>query len=104
MLSPLKTITSKDFDTQKLQNNVEEFCRDLLTNPLTQGKVLEDVSLASTNDNVIYHNLNRDPVGYIVIKKSANANVWDLQARNTNSRKSLVLKASANVIVSIFVF
>lgn len=103
-MNPLKTIVSKDFDTQKLQSNILEFSKNITKNPLMQARLIKGVALTSGTDNPVYHNLGRDIVGYIIVSKSSDSNVWDSQIENSNASKSLILNCDANTTVSLIVF
>lgn len=101
-MNSLKTFTAKDYDLQKFQSNVSEFARDVVSHPLSGAKLLENVSLVSATTNEVLHTLNRPISGYLITRKSANANVWD--TASADERKSIILNCSANVVVSLLVF
>lgn len=73
----------------------------LIANEITQGLLLSNVTLASGADTVIPTGLNRLQQGWIITDKDANANIWRTAAFNNNY---LTLRASAAVVVSIWVF
>lgn len=57
-----------------------------------------------TGDNVLSHKLGQVLQGWIVIKRSSAATLFDKQASNPVPDKTLILNASTNVTVSLLVF
>lgn len=75
----------------------------LFKNPMTNGVYLTEVSLL-TGNNTINHTLDRTLQGWFVVRLRAQAVVSDLQDTNPNPEKTLILEASSNVVVDLFVF
>lgn len=104
---PVPTAPRVNTDDRRLndmQDAVESVIRkQFATTPIAQGKMLKDIDL-STDATTFPHQLGRALQGWIVVRSNANAAVWDLQATNKRPDLQLVLKASAAVTVSLWVF
>lgn len=96
-----KRTNTSDQDLSQLQQRLGEFFQPLITNPLLDGVLITDVSLSSVETKV-EHKLRRKPIGYIVVAKNADANVWT--SDDKLSTAYLTLQASAAVTVSLWVF
>ena len=57
-----------------------------------------------TGDNVINHGLGVPVQGWVVVKRSSGAVVFDKQASNRIPDKTLILNSSTSVTVSLLVF
>jgi hypothetical protein len=75
----------------------------VLANPITNGLILQNQAL-TTGFNAVNHKLGRKLQGWIPIGQNAQANLWDSQAMNQTPQLTLNLNASADVIVSLYVF
>lgn len=104
MLKDFIKIVSQESDTQRLQDNIELFLKQIKNISILDGVLLEDVSVPTGSDVVIPHKLNRKLVGYIVVRNSAEATIWDKQSDNTLPGKTLILKSSADTTISMWVF
>lgn len=84
------------------QDAVDETTKPLTEHPLLEsGRLIEDVVLGATAVDVP-HLLQREPRGWIVVRRSANQSVWE----GTQSRPTMFLNlvASGTVTVSLYVF
>lgn len=88
-----------DANLDKVQNNVEIFAQQFYRNSLIDGLLIEGVTV-TTGTASVAHKLGRTPVGFIVVDKNANADIWTVSKNNT----FLTLDASATVTVSLWVF
>lgn len=75
----------------------------LIKNPLNSSSVLQKVSLAA-GTNVINHLLGKPLQGWYITRQRAAASFHDLQDTNQTPQLTLVLFASAPVVVDIGVF
>lgn len=75
----------------------------VLANLLVQGRLLEDVTLA-TGNNVINHLLGRDLIGWFITRKNDAANIYDTQDINQMPDLTLNLVSDMSVRVSLWVF
>lgn len=93
-----KIYVPDDEHLNRVQDNIAPIftalARDELLNriPIT--------ALIGTGDTIIKHQLTRTPIGYLIISKDANADVWTISL----ARGEIVLKASAAVTVTMFLF
>ena len=69
--------------------------------PFINGVKLSSVSLITGQANTINTSLGRKASGYMVISKSANADVWNDAISSSNQ---ITLYSSANVTVDLWVF
>lgn len=125
--SPL--VQTGDRNINQLQSYITQFLNQVNESGIVNGNILpitkngqippfllegaEVTSLAllsANNPTEISHYLGRELLGWVVIRKSANANVWDSQASNTIAGgyagvdKTLLLNVSANVTLQLYVF
>lgn len=98
-----KTYTT-DPVINKLQENIEEVVSPFVKNLLLDGFILSNIALVTGQDNVINHKLGRKLQGWILIGNDSNAVVYDNQSNNTLPNSTLLLKASANCIIKLYVF
>lgn len=75
----------------------------VLAQPIVNGRVITGVSLV-TGSNTINTLLSRKLQGWIIVSKSAASDIYDSQATNNMSDKTLILNSSAPCVVSILVF
>lgn len=88
-------------DVAALQQRLFEFFAQFFNNPLLDGVLLKQVQLGSTATQVP-HTLGREPQGWIIVNKTANADVW--QSGTTLSKSFITLQASTTVTVDLWVF
>jgi len=103
-IQPYKKVRTDDNIVRQIQDAVEIPLKDISSRSILDGQVLSNIELVTGADNIIDHKLQRKLVGWIVVRQSANANIWDIQDLNTRPQTSLVLQTSANVTVSLWVF
>lgn len=90
-------------DLSLMQTKWASVINPILSAPIVNGLLLNSVSLVS-GDNTINHKLGRKLQGWIVVGKTANANIFDKQATNTMPELTLVLNSSATTTVNLWVF
>ncbi len=87
-----------------VQQRVSETVDSKGNSPFAQGRILPNVSLTTGSTNRIAHKLNRKYVAWSIVRKSADANVWESSYSSPdNPKKFLVLDCSADVKVDILV-
>lgn len=99
-----KKVYSPDSSLMSTQDSIEEFSKQLTNIPLLDGVLLEGEDLLSAGDTTVYHGLQRAYRGYLIVKKDANAVVYESDTDNESKKEKIILKCSANVTVSIWVF
>lgn len=75
----------------------------LLFSPLAAPILLKNVSLVS-GDNTINHLLGKSLIGWAVVRQRSAATLYDKQDVNSMPSLTLVLNASASVVVDLIVF
>jgi len=75
----------------------------ILDNPAANPSILKSVSLVS-GTNVINHKLGQPLQGWYPTRVRANATIYDAQDSNQTPQLTLVLIASAPVVVDLAVF
>lgn len=88
---------------QQMQNTWATALDPLLNNPANNSIILKNVALVS-GTNVINHLLQQRLVGWKTTRVRAAATIYDLQDTNPTPTLTLVLVASAPVVVDLEVF
>lgn len=95
----LRKINCKDLDLERVQDNISTAYDSAVSNPLLNGSFLTDIAL-SVGDNTVSHKLFRIPVGYLIVLKNANSDIYNGEMND----RFLILNASVAVTVSIYIF
>ncbi len=103
-ITAFRKVRTKNDDVQLLQDAVAVVLQDVRSRTLLDGRLVSGVVLAAGVVNVVDHFLERAPQGYVVVKSSAAASVYDTQDGNVTPKRSLHLWTSADVTVSLWVF
>lgn len=102
-MQQIASIQSDDRIQNQLQSNITSVLNPLLkNNPILFGNTVTNVSLKA-GDNTVNTNLKTPLIGWVIIRKRANANIYDKQDSN-NATGTLILNSSADVVVDIIVF
>ena len=104
MLKRFKKFRSIEADINGIQENVEEVLQPVLESQVIDGVLLKGISLTTGVDNVVSHKLGRKPQGWILVRKRAESDVWDLQDVNKTPSRTLVLRCAADVTVDLWIF
>ena len=88
-----------DRDVQNALEGLYVPLQAILKIPLLDGVLKSDVEV-TTSQATLRHGLGRRPLGWILVTKDANANVWEVSRNDTE----LVLDSSATVTVDVWVF
>ena len=67
---------------------------------IIDGILLEDLSLVSGITNPIPHRLGRNPRGWLLVAKNANADVWE----GERDKSFISFECDNDVIISLWVF
>lgn len=101
-LKAFKKIDFKDKDSSRLQENIQSYLSQF--NDVTlDGVVLTNVTVGTAITN-IPHTLGREFQGWHLLDIQGDARVWRDTGSNSDSNKFLPLKASASVVVSLWVY
>lgn len=96
-------VQTEDRNVNQLQQNITQALNPMLKNPLLNGYILTEISLAA-GANIIEHGLGRPLIGWFLVRRRANESVYDTQDSNTSPSTTLQLTASGAVVVDIYVF
>jgi len=66
---------SREFN--ETQNHMEEVLTPLTNSIIIDGVYLKEIDLTVSVDNLVEHKLGRKPLGWIVVRKFADANIWE---------------------------
>jgi len=106
-MARLFKVQTTDRIVNQLQDNIANLLEPTATtvqdSPLLAGKILEKVDLTS-GPNTIRHTLGRVLKGWFIVRQRASATVYDTQDSNDTPQVTLLLTASANVTVDLYVF
>lgn len=90
--------------TSKMQEYTQQALTPLINSLIVDGVILKDVALLTGQVNQVSHKLGRNLVGYVVVGKDANANIWDEQGTNKLKNITLNLLTDVNCTVNLWVF
>jgi hypothetical protein len=99
----LKKMAFQDANLMKLQENIHLAIDPLTGSHIVQGNLVKNITI-NTSPTTISHGLEDAPVGWIIIRKRGAADIWDLQETNPLEKKLLILQASNQVTVDLWVF
>ena len=103
MIAQLIKLRTKSPETDNLQDNVFEWTQSVINHPLLKGRLIEGIEV-TTATKTVEHKLGRSIVGWFIVNKNANADVWDAGTTDTDSTKFLVLDSTATVTIDLWVF
>lgn len=86
----------------RVQDRIKQVTDALVANQLLEGRLLT-VTLAAGAFTPVSHGLGRRPTGYLVVRRNANAVLWD-QDDAADANAFLYLQPSATVTVTLWVF
>lgn len=103
MFKAIARVQTENREVNQLQSNIISSLQPLTQNPLVSGRIVKQVSLKN-GTNTINHGLNRTLIGWFLVRKRGNANIYDNQDNNKTPEINLILISSADVDVDIYVF
>ena len=86
----------------RMQDRIKTVTDALVANQLLEGRLVT-ATLTSGGFNAVSHGLARPPQGYIVLRRDANASIWDLP-NAADAFAFLYLQPSATVTITLWVF
>lgn len=86
-----------------MQNNWARQLNPLLANPANQSIILKNQILVA-GTNVINHKLGQKLQGWNIVRKRADASIYDTQDTNQTPQLTLLLVSNNPVVVDIEVF
>lgn len=101
MISNIRKTRTEDRGLQVVQDSVFQCLETIRRKEILDGRRIKDVYVDSSTPTEVAHGLGRPLIGWLVISKNANANLW----QTTSDEESiLTLNTSADVTVSLWVF
>ena len=95
-------INVEDYDLTRVQDAIEEALGPIVTSPILDANLIQNVVLTSGQDNQVSHGLGRAFRMWWVVTKDANSDIWAIPNQTFTSR-FLTLRCSADVTVSLWV-
>lgn len=103
-----KVIDPSNREITQTQDSVATVLRQISLSPIIDGNLLTGVSIAAStaSASVVSHKLGRRALGFIVIKRTTSAVVYESATVSSNKDKFLHLNNSstASVTVDLWVF
>lgn len=103
MLTKFTQISVQDQTLSRIQDNVSRVVNRIVESHVLDGVLLRNVSL-TIGDNTINHTLGRSLTGWMLTRTRGASTVYDKQDTNLLPARTLVLNASAAVVVDIYAF
>ena len=103
-IKDFQSVSSRDPDVKNLQYRLEETLRPVTGSFIVDGRMIEDIDLASGTTSKIAHKLGRKLVGWIVVSKNAAQHVYDVNSGKTDLNLYIHLTASGTTTVNVWVF
>ena len=91
-----------DETLNRVQDRIKVVTDALVANQMLEGRLVT-VTLTAGAFTQVTHGLGRQPQGYIVVRRNANAVIWD-QPDGTDANAFLYLQPSATVTATLWVF
>ena len=95
-------ISPNDYELSRVQDLLGDAVDLLGGKEIIDGRQIDDVALATGTANTVTHGLGRNLRGYIVTRRNADCRVWN--DTSTSPSKTLLLRTSATVTVSLWVY
>lgn len=102
-MKAIAQVQSGDRNQNQLQSNIITQLNGLIKNPLMSGQLIQDIEL-DVGSNVVNHKLNRNLIGWMIVRQRSAANVFDTQDSNDTPNLNLLLTSDAIVSVDLYVF
>lgn len=99
-MKPFLKVKQENEAAQRTTDECERLFREITTVEMLNGTLLIAVPLIAAGTTRIVHKLGREPQGWVVCGRNANAQVWEA----SKSKDALNLNCSANVTVTLWVF
>lgn len=114
MIPPFRRIRTADPDLDRVQDSLAQ-----TLDPVVKAALLNNVLVSNmpgtavgttvqlnigTSFQNVAHTLGRTPIGWLVVRRDADANVWETAIGNPDATKFLRLRATVAVNVTLLVF
>jgi|31_taG_2_1085359.scaffolds.fasta_scaffold06727_2 hypothetical protein len=91
-------------EATNLQREIQDFADTITSSAIIEGQLIKDVELDASQENIVTHSLGRAIRGYIVTGRNANSVIYDSLKANRRPDRQFVVKCSADVTASFWVF
>lgn len=102
MIPAFRPISSQSRELQRLQDSLRKLFNALLSKQVIDGRLISGVAITSGAALEVNHGLGHAPRGWVVAGRNANATVWETASDTPNA--TLVLNASADVTINLWLF
>ena len=102
MVNQFSPRLTKDISSNQNFKDIETLVIQIIRGKLLQNVFVEGVQLG-TSVSTVSHTLNRRPQGWFIVRKDANADVWEPR-ESASPTKVINLQASSPVNVDIIFF
>jgi len=106
-LSALRFIPDDNRELESLTRYLADPIDQLLQLPITNGRLLQDIALVPAVPVRVEHKLEREYLGWIVVRRDASATVFESTAAAVTPAlpdQFINLDTSTNVTISLWVF
>lgn len=104
MFETFHRVKTENNELRQVQDSVASVFAKLTDKIVIDGLHQTGIDIISGTQKIVNHGLGRDLKGWFITLRNANAVVWDSQATNKTPSRTLILNASANVTVDLWVF
>ena len=98
------TLTTKNPILDPMFKRIQLFIDAVISIIILDGRRIAELYVPTGAPLNVEHGLKRPCNGYFILKRSANAVIWDDESTNTMKDTFLIINSSANVIIDIWVF
>jgi hypothetical protein len=103
-MQSFRLFSTDDRDIMALQANMRDFANDITALNILNYVLIRDINLVTGQINKINHKLNRNIIGYYVVRKNVAADIWDEQNQNNLPKSTLDLQTNADCKISLIIF
>jgi len=100
-LKDFKKTNIKDYEINRLQENIGEYVAQFTSNPLLDGRVIENI-VVSTTATEFAHGLGRELRGYFIVKSNTHVTIYN--TTSITPKTSMKLVGSTTATISVYVF
>jgi hypothetical protein len=99
-----KKVNASSEELNRVQDAIEAVLNPVLASAPIDGVHLKGIFLAASTVTQVAHKLNRKAAGWILVRKSANANVWEPASQVPLASSTIALESDADVTIDLWVF
>lgn len=99
-----KKLGLQDPKLQKLQTNIKQVLQPIVNCEIINGKLIKNIELIAGRRNEIPHGLDREPLGFLIVRQRQDSRIWDLQDSNPGPKNTFTIACSHDVEVDVWIF